>query len=80
MRRYTVRSAPYVDSALLRLCPQIYKSVIMRVDCEHYKDPFLQKVGLASVGIFQVFNKKPEVVELPFLDKVRLWTRFAHGK
>ena len=52
----------------------------MRVDCEHYKDPFLQKVGLASVGIFQVFNKKPEVVELPFLDKVRLWTRFAHGK
>ena len=52
----------------------------MRVDCEHYKDPLLQKVGLASVGVFQVFNKKPEVVDLPFLDKVRLWTGFAHGK
>ena len=37
----------------------------MWVDCGHCKDPLLQRVGLAPVGVFQALNKKPAVVLLP---------------
>ena len=57
----------------------------MWVDCGHCKDPLLQRVGLAPVGVFQALNKTCSGAVAPveaFLQshKVRVWTGLGHGK